>query len=75
MIQAIYEELSRSQGSGRRPPAQATTIPFCLTGLRDKLLNFVDAAIFEISQDELHIDQIHRFNIFLLNIHRFKIQS
>ncbi len=28
MIQAIYEELSGSQGSGRRPrPAQATTIP------------------------------------------------
>ncbi len=36
MIQAIYEELSRSQGTGRRLPAQATTIPFSLRGLRGK---------------------------------------
>ncbi len=35
MIQAIYEELSPSQGSRRRvPPAQAMTIPFSLWGLR-----------------------------------------
>ncbi len=36
MIQAIYEELSRSQGTGRRPPAQVTTIPFSLRGLKGK---------------------------------------
>ncbi len=40
MIQAIYEELSRSQSSGRRSmPAQAKTIPFSLRGLRGKKVN------------------------------------
>ncbi len=39
MIQAIIEELLRSQGSGHHPPAQATTIPFSLRGLRGKKHN------------------------------------
>ncbi len=40
-----------------------------------KKLNFVDAAILEITQDALCADQTHRFNVFLLNIHRFKLRK
>ncbi len=40
-----------------------------------KELNFVHATILEISQDALHVHQTHRVNVFLLNIHPFKLQK
>ncbi len=40
-----------------------------------KELNFVDAAILEITQESLLVDQTHPFNVFLLNIHRFKMRK
>ncbi len=33
----------------------------------------MDATILEITQDALRIDQTHHFNVFLLNIHKFKL--
>ncbi len=40
-----------------------------------KKFNFVDATILEITQDALHIDQIHRLTVFLLNIYQFKLRK
>ncbi len=35
----------------------------------------VNAAILEITQDTLCVDQIYRFDMFLLNIHQFKLRK